>query len=206
MSGTYKSGIGSGSGSGSAPSTNINNLNVFTFIREIYQSLKHLDIQLNTMSQQVNERLSKLEENQQVLKSRFDNIEILLQKTLEHSQISNGLNATIENELLNTMNLLNKKTVISNVNLKPDEMTFANIIENEYTFGDIHNQVNENVNVNNQSIMGAKDASYNAMTDSDLCEFENTLNINGDDGCDGCDGDDRNNGINEKQDLNSLLF
>uniref|UniRef100_A0A6C0HLJ9 Uncharacterized protein n=1 Tax=viral metagenome TaxID=1070528 RepID=A0A6C0HLJ9_9ZZZZ len=200
MSGTYKS----GSGSGSAPSTNINNLNVFTFIREIYQSLKHLDIQLNTMSQQINERLSKLEENQQVLKSRFDNIEILLQKTLEHSQISNGLNATIENELLNTMSLLNKKTVISNVNLKPNEMTFANIIENEYTFGDIHNQVNENVNENNQYIIGAKDAakdaSYNAMTDSDLCEFENTLNINGD------DGDDRNNGIDEKQDLNSLLF
>jgi hypothetical protein len=136
MSGTYKS-------VSAPPPTNVNNLNVFTFIREIYQSLKHLDIQINTLSQQVNERLSKLEENQQMLKSRFDNIEILLQKTLEHSQISNGLNATIEHELLNTMSLLNKKTVISNVNLKPDEMTFANIIENEYTFGDIHNQVNE---------------------------------------------------------------
>ena len=189
MSGTYKS------ASASTPPINVNNLNVFTFIREIYQSLKHLDIQINTMSQQVNERLSKLEENQQMLKSRFDNIEILLQKTLEHSQISNGLNATIENELLNTMSLLNKKTVISNVNLKPDEMTFANIIENEYTFGDIHNQVNENENVNNQCIIGANNASYNAsynaMTDSDLCEFENTLNIDGSDG---------------NQDLNSLLF
>jgi hypothetical protein len=38
------------------------------------------------------------------------------------------------------------------------------------------------------------------MTDSDLCEFENTLNIDGVDGVDVIDG------VDGKQDLNSLLF
>ena len=174
--------------------TNINNLNVFTFIREIYQSLKHLDIQIHTMSQQFSDRLSKLEENQQILKTRFDNVEILLQKTLEHSEMSQGLNKTIETELLKKMSLLNKQS-ITNVNLKPDEMTFANIIENEYTFNDINNQMLNNAHNNyTNNSFNSFNSLHESMTepinDNDLTEFENTLE----------------NTNNKQQDINSLLF
>jgi hypothetical protein len=123
--------------------TNINNLNVFTFIREIYQSLKHLDMMMNTMSENFNSRLTKLEENQLVLKTRFDNVEILLQKTLENSQSSQSLNKNIEHELLNKMSRLNNNTQLLNkkIDLKPNELTFANVLENNYDFEDINNQL-----------------------------------------------------------------
>lgn len=160
---------------------NINNLNVFTFIREIYHSLKHLDIQINGMNQQMNERLSKIEENQQILKTRFDNIELLLQKVIERGEQTIGLNKGIESQLLNKMNMLNRQNAATaKVELKPNEMTFENIIENEYTFGDI----------------GMQSVKYIPFTDdTDLEDFNKFI-------------DARTTDTKQKkeQDINSLLF
>jgi len=142
--------------------TNINNLNVFTFIREIYQSLKHLDMMMNTMSENFNSRLTKLEENQLVLKTRFDNVEILLQKTLENSQSSQSLNKNIEHELLNKMSRLNNNTQLLNkkIDLKPNELTFANVLENNYDFEDINNQLLKNEQLGNNIDINGIENTY----------------------------------------------
>lgn len=171
--------------------TSINNLNVFTFIREIYQSLKHLDLTLSTMSENFNSRLTKLEENQLVLKTRFDNIEILLQKTLENCQSSQSLNKNIEHELLNKMSRLNNNTQQLNkkIDLKPSELTFANVLENDYDFEDINNQLLKNENLGNWKGNDNSNINDAILMSNQYLEVENKVNK-----------------IPVKTDIDSLLF
>ncbi len=125
-------------------SSNINNLNVYTFIREIYQSLKHLDTQLHDMNTQLNQKIEKIEQSQTILKGRFDAIEILLQKNLENSKNESSLNKNIESELLNKMSKLNNSIMLDTnkkINLKVEELTFENVLENNYSFEDINQQL-----------------------------------------------------------------
>lgn len=143
---------------------NVNNLNVYTFIREIYQSLKHLDTQLYTLQEQVMKRMDTIEQSQNILKSRFDTIEILLQKNLETHKSESSLNKNIETELLNKMAKLNTATILDNnkkIELKPEELTFANVLENDYTFDDINNQL---INNDSKKIFNG----YRLITDLDL--------------------------------------
>jgi len=118
---------------------NINNLNVFTFIKDIYQSLKHIDKCFNDFNTNINVRITKIEDNQQVLIDKLSSIEILLNKMSEMNTTNGSLNKNIENELLekmNKMNSMNNNKMNSDykVELKPDELTFANILENNYSF------------------------------------------------------------------------
>jgi len=143
---------------------NINNLNVYTFIREIYQSLKHLDTQLNTFQEQIIKRIDTIEQSQNILKSRFDAVEILLQKNLEIHKTESSLNKNIETELLSKMAKLNNSTMLDThkkINLKPEELTFANILENDYNFDDINQQL---INNDSKHILNG----YRLITDEDL--------------------------------------
>ena len=126
-------------------SQNINNLNVFTFIKDIYQSLKHIDKCFNDFNTNINGRLTKLEDNQHILIDKMTVIESLLTKLSDSNTNHGSLNKNIENELLEKMskmnsNQMNNKQINSNyrIELKPNELTFENIIENNYTFQDIH--------------------------------------------------------------------
>ena len=119
--------------------TQINNLNIFTFIKDIYQSLKHIDQCFSTFNEAVNTRLTKLEDNQQILIDKMASIEIALIKLGEVNNTKSSLDKNIENELMKKMNIMNKTAFGNNtVELKPDELTFANILENGYTLLDIN--------------------------------------------------------------------
>lgn len=154
-------------------SANINNLNVYTFIREIYQSLKHLDTQLYEMNIQLNQKIEKIEQSQNILKGRFDAIEILLQKNLENSKTESSLNKNIESELLNKMSKLNNSIMLDTnkkINLKPEELTFANVLENNYTFDDINSQLDSTQS--SKLLTG-----YSPLTDLDITEQKNDETI-----------------------------
>ena len=119
--------------------TTINNLNIFTFIKDIYQSLKNIDKTLNISNDEVNKRISKIEENQQILIDKMTNIELVLTKISEMSKPNSGLDKNIEFELLEKMKKLNQNDINnSKIVLKPNELTFANILENNYGFNDIN--------------------------------------------------------------------
>ena len=45
-------------------SNSVNNLNIFTFIKDIYQSLKNIDKYFNDSNTNINSRLTKIEDNQ----------------------------------------------------------------------------------------------------------------------------------------------
>jgi hypothetical protein len=99
------------------------------------------------MNTQLNQKIEKIEQSQNILKGRFDAIEILLQKNLENSKTESSLNKNIESELLNKMSKLNNSIMLDTnkkINLNPEELTFANILENNYTFDDINQQLDSN--------------------------------------------------------------
>ena len=61
-----------------ASTTNINNLNVLTFIKDIYLSMKHIDTCFNSYKENIDTRLIKIEDNQQTILDKLNNIEQLL--------------------------------------------------------------------------------------------------------------------------------
>jgi len=104
--------------------------------------LKNIDKCFNDSNTNINTRLSKIEDNQNLLLDRMSSIESLLNK-INNKIIPNGsLNKNIEYELLEKM----KKMNVNNnnnyrVELKPEELTFSNILENNYDLQDINTSI-----------------------------------------------------------------
>jgi len=146
--------------------TNINNLNILTFIKDIYLSLKHIDNCFNSYKENIDSRLIKLEDNQQTLLDKLTNIEHLLEKISLNTQNQIALDKNIENELMQKMNALNTTSFQEKLNLKPEELTFANILENGYSLLDI------NKTLANQSFSGVRDSP------KPIDAYSNTYDIN----------------------------
>ena len=126
-------------------SKNINNLNVFTFIKDIYQSLKHIDKCFSDFNDTINTRMTKIEDNQQIILDKLSGFEMLINKLNDDNKIGGSLNKNIENELIEKMNKINNNKIINTkVELNPDELTFANILENDYTLSDINISLSSN--------------------------------------------------------------
>ena len=126
--------------------TNINNLNILTFIKDIYLSLKHIDNCFNSYKDNIDSRLIKLEDNQQIILDKLTNIEHLLDKINLNTLNQVMLDKNIENELMQKMNTMNKTSFQEKLNLKPEELTFANILENDYSLLDINETINKSIN------------------------------------------------------------
>jgi len=148
--------------------SSVNNLNIFTFIKDIYQSLKHIDKTSTLSNDTLNKRITKLEENQQILIDKCNTIELLLNKLGENNTTHHNLDKTIEFELLEKMKKINQNEINNEkLNLKPEELTFANVIENNYNFSDI----NESIGNNNEFL-----SLNNNLGDDSLNNLDNTLN------------------------------
>jgi len=143
----------------------VNNLNIFTFIKDIYQSLKNIDKILNLNSDELNKRINKLEDNQQILIDKLTNIEVLLNSFGEMNKSNNSLDKNIEFELLEKMKKLNQNEVNnSKLSLKPEELTFANILENNYQFSDINESMGNISNSENNIENNSENNSENVVS------------------------------------------
>ena len=168
--------------------SSVNNLNIFTFIKDIYQSLKHIDKTSTLSNDTLNKRITKLEENQQILIDKCNTIELLLNKLGENNTTHHNLDKTIEFELLEKMKKINQNEINNEkLNLKPEELTFANVIENNYNFSDINESIGNNTeflplgncidtNLDN-NLNNNLDNSINTLDDN-LNNIENNENIN----------------------------
>jgi DNA-binding transcriptional MerR regulator len=117
---------------------NINNLNILTFIKDIYLSLKHIDTCFNSYRETIDTRLIRIEDNQQIILDKLNILEQTLNKINSNTEQQVSLDKNIENELLEKMQALNNNTTHEKLTLKPDELTIANIIENNYDILDIN--------------------------------------------------------------------
>ena len=148
----------------------VNNLNIFTFIKDIYQSLKHIDKTLTISNDDLNKRISKLEDNQQILIDKLTNMETLLTKLGEMNKPNSSLDKNLEFELLEKMKKINLNEVNnSKIALKPNELTFANILENNYGFNDINTSLGNTTFESN-----TLDSSTYTTFDNSFAMYNNT--------------------------------
>ena len=155
--------------------TSVNNLNIFTFIKDIYQSLKYIDKSLTISSDSLNSRIAKIEDNQQILIDKLTNIESVLNRLGEMNKPNSGLDKNIEFELLEKMKRLNQNEINnSKISLKSNELTFANILENNYSFNDI----NESIVDNEWNSVDTNIISDNINIINEHNNFSNHNNIN----------------------------
>ena len=168
----------------------VNNLNIFTFIKDIYQSLKHIDKTMTLSNDDLNKRISKLEDNQQIVIDKLATIETILHKLSEMNKPNSGLDKNIEFELLEKMKKINLNEVNnSKIALKPNELTFANILENNYGFNDINDSLGNTISntINDDNTLNTLDdfstfTPYNSYTDTynnntdDIIENQSSIN------------------------------
>jgi hypothetical protein len=139
--------------------TSVNNLNIFTFIKDIYQSLKHIDKTSTLSNETLTKRITKLEENQQILIDKCTTIELLLNKLGETNTTHHNLDKTLEFELLEKMKKLNQNELNNEkLFLKPEELTFANVIENNYNFTDINESIGYTLHTLDTSLVTLEDS------------------------------------------------
>jgi hypothetical protein len=129
--------------------TNINNLNIITFIKDIYLSLKHLDVCFSTFKTDIDSKMIKLEGQYNTILEKISQIENSIVQVNERVSQSSNIDSVIEQELLDKMYKLSSVTEdTTRLELKPKELTFANILENGYTMLDINNSLETNTDSN----------------------------------------------------------
>jgi hypothetical protein len=141
--------------------------------------LKNIDKSLTLSNDALNKRITKLEDNQQILIDKLTNIESVLNRLGEMNKPNSGLDKNIEFELLEKMKRLNQNEMNnSKLSLKPEELTFANILENSYSFTDInesiignewHNLNSDNMNDNREDIIN--ESNNNSIESLDTLLF-----------------------------------
>lgn len=121
-------------------SVNINNLNIVTFIKDIYLSLKHMDQCFNTFKTDIDARIDKLAEQHETILEKLAIVELSINQINDKLASADKIDKDIETQLLDKMYKLNNATEQdTRLDLKPKELTIANILENGYTMLDIHN-------------------------------------------------------------------
>jgi hypothetical protein len=163
--------------------TSINNMNIVTFIRDIYQSLKNLETRYQNLENKV-DQLQELVNDKLIVNEHKLNQLVECVSSL-NSQIENSkqksMNNELEKQLLQQMELLNKdvsQLSPPKLDLKLSEMTIANLVENNYTTEDIFKNIkNEDFNNkmdNNNDINGLKDLDI-VQNNPKLMNVENLL-------------------------------
>lgn len=125
---------------------NINNLNIITFIKDIYLSLKHIDMCFNLLKNDIDTKIIKLEGQYETILERLSQLENSIEQINTQVNKSSNIDNVIEKELLDKMYKLSSTTEDATcLELKPKELTIANILENSYTMQDIHNSLENNI-------------------------------------------------------------
>ena len=170
--------------------TNINNLNVLTFIKDIYLSMKHIDTCFNTHKESIDKRIQSLEDMLTTILDKLNTIELAIYNLDTNTQKQNSIDSKIESELLAKMTMLsfNSNTHTNKLVLKPNELTFANILENNYNLGDLQDIKNTSDDI--------LDTNITIQHDYKIPHLGDDINTN----------TNTNTNTNDIDTLNSLLF
>lgn len=130
---------------------NLSSLNVFTFIKEIYASIKNFNKKIDKYNTDMNnnhELIKKIQEN--CLFNLNRNYE-LLQNIHELINDKNKLDSNLKNSLENKLSNLISENLETNqkLQLNLQDLSFGNIVDNDYTFDDINNSLNNSCLLNN---------------------------------------------------------
>jgi DNA-binding transcriptional MerR regulator len=138
----------------------LTNMNIITFIKEVYSSLKHIttklhayDTKLNTQHKDINEHISRLEVKLDHIINEQNSIKNMIYEYYNSDQnIGTDIQHKMEN-LLSGISGLDQD--VTKLKLKPDDLTIANVDENNYTFSDIQTSLDINNITFNESLTTA---------------------------------------------------
>lgn len=127
----------------------LTNMNIFTFVKEVYASLKHITKKLNesetkkdSQNKKVNTRLDTIEAKLDYILQEQQGIKTMIHDYYNSDQhLGNNIQQKMEN-LLSTTADINLDT--DKLNLKPEDLTLANVDENNYSFADVQNSLDIN--------------------------------------------------------------
>jgi len=135
----------------------LTNMNIFTFVKEVYASLKHITNKLNknesTIDNQHKKEISRLD----AIEAKLDYImqEQQAIKTMVHDYYNSDQN--LGNDIQQKMeNLLSTSSDFSldnsKLHLQPEDLTLANVDESNYSFADIQHSIDTNNTPLNSSL------------------------------------------------------
>lgn len=177
----------------SRPNSKLSNMNIFTFIKEIYSSLKYLIDRTTKTEDLLKSKFNTIDERISILQN--ENIELNTKLDLLHQIIQTHFesNDTLENDIQNKLeNLINDEPVIdgpdAKLNLDANELTIANLDENNYTFEDIQNSldkenkdtsINQNMTLDEPNSLVLDDNFRDfLLNEKNITEFESQFNSN----------------------------
>ena len=175
------------------PNSKLSNMNIFTFIKEIYSSLKYLIDRTTKTEDLLKSKFNTIDERISILQN--ENIELNTKLDLLHQIIQTHFesNDTLENDIQNKLeDLINDEPVIdgpdAKLNLDANELTIANLDENNYTFEDIQNSldkenkdtsINQNMTLDepNSLVLDENFRDF-LLNEKNITEFESQFNSN----------------------------
>ena len=172
---------------------NISSLNIFTFIKEIYQSIKNFHKKLDNMSTQQKEfrnHIDRINKEHEISMKRMQETITRLSSQLDSKE---EINVKLRSQLENKLGNLMTETIDHNdkLHLNINELTIGNLVDNNYNLDDINEQLNslnndnnndnndnnESTNLSNYSIYGIENRSNNIIN-NDINSLINSINSN----------------------------
>lgn len=125
-------------------------MNIFTFVKEVYASLKHITSRLYSNDNKLDSQHNDIKNVISRLESKLDHIiqEQRAIKEMVHNyynsdqNIGNDIQQKMESLLSNTVEVDDSEDF--KLNLKPEDLTLANIDESNYSFMDVQNSLDTN--------------------------------------------------------------
>ena len=195
--------------------TNISSLNIFTFIKEIYQSIKNFHKKLNNITEEQKKiylYLNKINTEHNLSIKRNYELLMNIQNTLNKrdsidNSIMNNLNSKLGNLMIDTIQDDSDK-----VKLNIADLSIGNLVDNNYTMDDINqqltnldfkeesnlhelNKLNDVIDIESQKQMKIK---------NELQEFSKLLNIMDDNNIDENENNETENESNNV--LNNNIY
>jgi hypothetical protein len=124
--------------------SSINNMNIIVLIKEIFQTLKNLDSKYYSLEETLKQKINNVESKLSLLESKLQEITNLQMQIIElNKPVEPVINPNLEKELQNHLKELDGNT---RLDLNLNEMTIANLIDNNYTVDEINFKIQSSNN------------------------------------------------------------
>jgi hypothetical protein len=195
---------------------NISSLNIFTLIKEVYQSIKNFHKKLDNVSEEQRKLRSYIDKLNNDYDIKYQKQNELLTSISHKVESNEEIDIRLRQDLESKLSSLMSNTIhdTENLNLNLNELTIGNLVDNNYSFNDINEQLQQfnqdstsivdkdNEDNNNQSLKYSLDKIQNNINNdvnqdiNNLIKMVNNVEsslINDDTNNDDTNNDDINN-------------
>ena len=156
---------------------NVSSLNIFTLIKEVYQSIKNFHKKLDNISEEQRKMKAYIDKLNKDYTLKYQQQTELLnsikQKVDSNEEIDLRLRQDLELKLGNLMT--NTIDDSEKLKLSLNELTIGNLVDNNYSLDDINNQLQQ-FDINHQDINELVDNNDEQLSKYSVNEIQNNIN------------------------------